>query len=103
MNEAYKWIHDLRENGRSWDLFNPTLHELLPNMKHGSTYGYKRIIQSIISKNDELTSYNDITLEKRNDYFMRKMIIEDALKESGKQFLKSVIELRGTNKIKCDL
>jgi len=103
MNEAYKWVLDLRENGRSWDLFNPTRHELLPNMKHGSTYGYKRIIQSIISKNDELTSYNDITLEKRNDYFIRNIPIEDALRESSKPFLKSVAELRGTNKIKCDL
>lgn len=103
MNEAYKWIHDLRENGRSWDLFNPTRYELLPNMKHGSTYGYKNIIKSIISKNDELTSYNDITLEKRNDYFMRNIPIEDALRESGKPFLKSVAELRGTKKIKCDL
>ena len=103
MNEAYKWVHDLRENGRSWDLFNPTRHELLPNMKHSSTYGYKRIIQSIISKNDELTSYNDITLEKRNDYFIRNIPIEEALRESSKPFLKSVAELRGTNKIKCDL
>jgi hypothetical protein len=103
MNEAYKWIHDLRENGRSWDLFNPTRYELLPNMKHGSTYGYKNIIKSIISKNDELTSYNDITLEKRNDYFMRNISVEDALRESGKIFLKSVAELRGTKKIKCDL
>ena len=103
MNEAYKWVHDLRENGRSWDLFNPTRHELLPNMKHGSTYGYKRIIQSIISKNDELTSYNDITLEKRNDYFIRNIPIEDALRESGKPFLKSVIELRGTKKVSCDI
>ena len=103
MNEAYKWILDLKKNGRSWDLFNPTRHELLPNMKHGSTYGYKRIIQSIISKNDELTSYNDITLEKRNDYFMRNIPIEDALKESNKPFLKSVAELRGTKKVSCDL
>jgi hypothetical protein len=103
MNEAYKWIHDLRENGRSWDLFNPTRYELLPNMKHGSTYGYKNIIKSIISKNDELTSYNDITLEKRNDYFMRNISVEDSLRESGKSFLKSVAELRGTKKIKCDL
>ena len=103
MNEAYKWIHDLRENGRSWDLFNPTRYELLPNMKHGSTYGYKRIIQSIISKNDELTSYNDITLENRNDYFMRNISVEEALRESCKPFLKSVAELRGTKKIKCDL
>ena len=60
-------------------------------------------IQSIISKNDELTSYNDITLEKRNDYFMRNISVEDALRESGKTFLKSVAELRGTKKIKCDL
>lgn len=103
MNEAYKWICDLRENGRSWDLFNPTRHELLPNAKHGSTYGYKRIIQSIISKNDELTSYNDMTLEKRNDYFMRNIPIEDALKESNKPFLNSVAELRGTKKVSCDL
>jgi len=103
MNEAYKWIHDLKENGRSWDLFNPTRYELLPNMKHGSTYGYKNIIKSIISKNDELTSYNDITLEKRNDYFMRNISVEEALQESGKIFLKSVAELRGTKKIKCDL
>ena len=103
MNDAYKWIHDLRENGRSWDLFNPTRYELLPNMKHSSTYGYKNIIKSIISKNDELTSYNDITLEKRNDYFMRNIPIEEALRESGKPFLKSVAELRGTKKIKCDL
>lgn len=103
MNEAYKWICDLRENGRSWDLFNPTRHELLPNAKHGSTYGYKRIIQSIISKNDELTSYNDMTLEKRNDYFMRNIPIEDALKESNKLFLKSVAELRGTKKVSYDL
>ena len=103
MNEAYKWIRDLRENGRSWDLFNPTRHELLPNMKHCSTYGYKRIIQSIISKNDELTSYNDITLEKRNDYFIRKLSIEDALRESGKPFLKSVADLRGTKKVLCDV
>lgn len=98
MNEAYKWIHDLKENGRSWDLFNPTRYELLPNMKHGSTYGYKNIIKSIISKNDELTSYNDITLEKRNDYFMRNISVEEALQESGKIFLKSVAELRGTKK-----
>ena len=103
MNEAYKWINDLRENGRSWDLFNPTRHELLPNAKHGSTYGYKRIIQSIISKNDELTSYNDITLEKRNDYFMRKLSINEALIESNKPFLKSVADLRGTKKVSCDL
>jgi hypothetical protein len=103
MNESYKWILDLRENGRSWDLYNPTRHELLPNMKHGSTYGYKNIIKSIISKNDELTSYNDITLEKRNEYFTRNMTIEEALKESGKPFLKSVAELRGTKKIICDL
>ena len=103
MNEAYKWINDLRENGRSWDLFNPTRHELLPNAKHGSTYGYKRIIQSIISKNDELTSYNDITLEKRNDYFMRKLSIYEALIESNKPFLKSVADLRGTKKVSCDL
>lgn len=103
MSEAYKWIRDLRENGRSWDLFNPTRHELLPNAKHGSTYGYKRIIQSIISKNDELTSYNDITLEKRNDCFIRQLSIDDALKESNKPFLKSVVELRGTKKVFCDL
>ena len=103
MNEAYKWICDLRENGRSWDLFNPTRHELLPNAKHGSTYGYKRIIQSIISKNDELTSYNDITLEKRNDYFIRQLSIDDALKESNKPFLKSVADLRGTKKVYCDI
>jgi hypothetical protein len=103
MNEAYKWVRDLRENGRSWDLFNPTRHELLPNMKHGSTYGYKRIIQSIISKNDELTSYNDITLEKRNDYFMRNIPVEDALLESNKPFLKSVADLRGTKKVSCDI
>lgn len=103
MNEAYKWIRDLRENGRSWDLFNPTRHELLPNAKHGSTYGYKRIIQSIISKNDELTSYNDMTLEKRNDCFIRQLSIDDALKESNKPFLKSVVELRGTKKVSCDL
>lgn len=103
MSEAYKWIRDLRENGRSWDLFNPTRHELLPNAKHGSTYGYKRIIQSIISKNDELTSYNDMTLEKRNDCFIRQLSIDDALKESNKPFLKSVVELRGTKKVSCDL
>ena len=101
MNEAYKWILDLKKNGRSWDLFNPTRHELLPNMKHGSTYGYKRIIQSIISKNDELTSYNDITLEKRNDYFIRKLSINEALIESNKPFLKSVADLRGTKKVSC--
>jgi hypothetical protein len=103
MNEAYKWIWDLRENGRSWDLFNPTRHELLPNMKHGSTYGYKRIIQSIISKNDELTSYNDITLEKRNDYFIRQLSVNEALCESNKPFLKSIVDLRGTKKVACDL
>jgi hypothetical protein len=103
MNEAYKWIRDLRENGRSWDLFNPTRHELLPNAKHGSTYGYKRIIQSIISKNDELTSYNDITLEKRNDCFIRQLSVDEALKESNKPFLKSIVELRGTKKVSCDL
>jgi len=103
MNEAYKWIRDLRENGRSWDLFNPTRYELLPNAKHGSTYGYKRIIQSIISKNDELTSYNDITLEKRNDCFIRKLSIDEALRESNKPFLKSVADLRGTKKFSCDL
>jgi len=103
MNEAYKWILDLKKNGRSWDLFNPTRHELLPNMKHGSTYGYKRIIQSIISKNDELTSYNDITLEKRNDYFIRKLSIDEALIESNKPFLKSVADLRGTKKVACDV
>lgn len=103
MNEAYKWICDLRENGRSWDLFNPTRPELLPNAKHGSTYGYKRIIQSIISKNDELTSYNDITLEKRNDCFIRGLSIDEALRESKKPFLKSVAELRGTKKVSCDL
>ena len=103
MNEAYKWILDLKKNGRSWDLFNPTRHELLPNMKHGSTYGYKRIIQSIISKNDELTSYNDITLEKRNDYFIRNIPIDDALRESGKPFLKSIANLRGTKKVLCDV
>ena len=103
MNEAYKWIFDLRENGWSWDLFNPTRHELLPNIKHSSTYGYKRIIQSIISKNDELTSYNDITLEKRNDYFIRKLSIDEALRESNKPFLKRVADLRGTKKVSCDL
>ena len=103
MNEAYKWICDLRENGRSWDLFNPTRHELLPNAKHCSTYGYKRIIQSIISKNDELTSYNDITLEKRNYCFIRGLSIDEALRESNKPFLKSVAELRGTKKVSCDL
>lgn len=103
MNEAYKWIFDLKENGRSWDLFNPTRHELLPNMKHGSTYGYKRIIQSIISKNDELTSYNDITLEKRNEYFMRNIPVDEALRESNKSFLKSVADLRGTKKVSCDV
>ncbi len=103
MNKAYKWILDLRENGRTWDLFNPIRYELLPNMKHGSTYGYNRIIRSIISKNDELTSYNDITLEKRNDYFIQGMCIDDALRESGKPFLKSVADLRGTNKILCDV
>jgi len=103
MNEAYKWILDLRENGQSWDLFNPTRHELLPNMKHGSIYGYKCIIQSIISKNDELTSYNDITLEKRNDYFIKNIQIDDALRESGKPFLKSVADLRGTKKVSCDI
>jgi hypothetical protein len=103
MNEAYKWILDLKKNGRSWDLFNPTRHELLPNMKHGSTYGYKRIIQSIISKNDELTSYNDITLEKRNDYFIRKLSINEAIIESNKPFLKSVADLRGTKKVSCDV
>ena len=103
MNEAYKWIWDLRENGRSWDLFNPTRHELLPNMKHGSTYGYKRIIQSIISKNDELTSYNDITLGKRNDCFIRQLSVDEALRESNKPFLKSVADLRGTKKVSCDL
>lgn len=103
MNEAYKWILDLKNNGRSWDLFNPTRHELLPNMKHGSTYGYKRIIQSIISKNDELTSYNDITLEKRNDYFIRKLSVNEALIESNKPFLKRVSDLRGTKKVSCDV
>jgi len=103
MNEAYKWIRDLRENGRSWDLFNPTRLELLPNAKHGSTYGYKRIIQSIISKNDELTSYNDITLEKRNNCFIRGLSIDEALRESNKPFLKSVADLRGTKKVSCDL
>lgn len=103
MNEAYKWIWDLRENGRSWDLFNPTRHELLPNMKHGSTYGYKRIIQSIISKNDELTSYNDITLEKRNDYFIRQLSVNEALLESNKPFLKRVADLRGTKKVSCEI
>jgi len=103
MNEAYKWIWDLRENGRSWDLFNPTRHELLPNMKHGSTYGYKRIIQSIISKNDELTSYNDITLGKRNDCFIRQLSVDEALRESNKPFLKSIADLRGTKKVSCDL
>jgi len=103
MNEAYKWIFDLKENGWSWDLFNPTRHELLPNMKHGSTYGYKRIIQSIISKNDELTSYNDITLEKRNEYFMRNIPVDEALRESNKPFLKSVADLRGTKKVSCDV
>ena len=103
MNEAYKWIWDLRENGRSWDLFNPRRHELLPNMKHGSTYGYKRIIQSIISKNDELTSYNDITLGKRNDCFIRGIPVDEALRESNKPFLKSVANLRGTKKVSCDL
>ena len=103
MNEAYKWIIDVRDNGRSWDLFNPTRHELLPNMKHGSTYGYKCIIQSIISKNDELTSYNDITLEKRNDYFIKNIPIDEALLESNKPFLKSVADLRGTKKVSCDI
>lgn len=103
MNEAYKWILDLKKNGWSWDLFNPTRYELLPNMKHCSTYGYKRIIQSIISKNDELTSYNDITLEKRNDYFIRQLSVDEALLESNKPFLKSVSDLRGTKKVSCDV
>ena len=103
MNDAYKWIWELRENGRSWDIYNPTRYELLPNMKHGSTYGYKKIIQSIICKNDELTSYNDITLEKRNECFQKNMTVDDALRGSGKLFLKSVSELRGTKKIMCDI
>jgi predicted RecB family nuclease len=34
---------------------------------------------------------------------MRNISVEDALRESGKTFLKSVAELRGTKKIKCDL
>jgi len=103
MNDAYKWIWELRENGHSWDIYNPTRYELLPNMKHSSTYGYKKIIQSIIHKNDELTSYNDITLEKRNECFQKNMTVDDALRDSGKPFLKSVAELRGTTKIMCDL
>jgi len=103
MNEAYKWIFDLRENGRSWDIYNPSRQELLPNMKHGSTYGYKKVIQSIIRKNDELTSYNDITLEKRNKYFKKNMRIDEALRDSDKPFLKSIFNLRGTNKIICDI
>lgn len=103
MNEAYKWICDLRENGRSWDIYNPTRYELLPNMKHGSTYGYKKIIKSIISKNDELTSYNYITLEKRNECFQKNITINDALRDSGKLFLKSISKLRGTKKIMCDI
>lgn len=54
-HDAIKWLKDLREYGRDWDIYNPHRWELYPNMSNQFDYPWNNLKKNISEKIGEIT------------------------------------------------
>lgn len=52
---AIKWIKKLKKDGHKWDVYNPTIPELYPNMTNKGDYPWKNAKLDIANKINEIT------------------------------------------------
>jgi len=74
VDNAIKWIRDMRTNGHNWKLLpRPSRSELYPNMKNASDYPYTRIKSDLSKKINEITCVWYCGLAKRQVAHSKKI------------------------------
>mgnify|MGYP006131015083 CR=1 FL=1 len=74
MESAVKWIQELRQNGSTWDIYNPHRVELYPNMNNSNYDGeWRHIKNNIAKRNKDITSLWNCGVKERNNCFKRKI------------------------------
>ena len=74
VDEAIKWINNMRENGDKWSLLpTPSLQELYPNMKNEKDGNWRSLKSELNNKINEITSIWMCGVDKRKKAHKKKI------------------------------
>ena len=63
--DAILWINNLRNNGDTWDIYNPTIPEMYPNMSNKNDAPWSELKLNISNKINELTQVWHVGVQNR--------------------------------------